>query len=62
MKKSELLKDLECNHDKPKKSVIVFDKLHVFLCDECIIKYKDLGIKVDNKQTNAYAHNTDDSQ
>ncbi len=61
MKKSELLKELECNHNKPKKSVIVFDNLHIFLCDGCITKYKDLGIKVVNKQTrHAYAHNTSD--
>jgi len=46
MKKSELLKGLECNHN-PKKSVIVFDKIHIFLCNECIIKYNDLGVKVE---------------
>jgi len=46
MKKSELLKQLACDHN-PKKPVIVFDKLHISLCQSCIIKYEDLGVKVE---------------
>jgi len=45
MKKSELLKELECVHT-PKKPVIVFGHLHISLCKSCITKYEDLGVKV----------------
>jgi len=32
----------KCSDDNPKKSVIVHDTVKAILCDECIIKYKDL--------------------